>query len=289
MANIDLFDPKWIEMVFAGKNQEYGAYKLRKGTSSRNIKALLILFAAALLIGGYLFVKVKMDEEARRLAEYNAQMELSKLQEQAEKDRQQQEDKPKPPPPPEQMQVPEERATQKLTPPEIKKDELVKEENQMKQVSDLDKNVAIGAENKEGTDERIVPPSAVEAPPPPPPPPAEAPKEEVKQDVENKIFEVVEQQPSFPGGQGALMSWLASNIHYPPVAEENGIQGRVVVSFVVEKDGSITQVQVVRGVDPSLDKEAVRVTKSMPKWTPGKQNGQAVRVKYNLPVTFKLQ
>ena len=289
MANIDLFDPKWIEMVFAGKNQEYGAYKLRKGTSSRNIKDLLILFAAALLIGGYLFVKVKMDEEARRLAEYNAQMELSKLQEQAEKDRKEQEDKPKPPPPPEQMQVPEERATQKLTPPEIKKDELVKEENQMKQVSDLDKNVAIGAENKEGTDERIVPPSAVEAPPPPPPPPAEAPKEEVKQDVENKVFDVVEQQPSFPGGQGALMSWLASNIHYPPVAEENGIQGRVVVSFVVEKDGSITQVQVVRGVDPSLDKEAVRVTKAMPKWTPGKQNGQAVRVKYNLPVTFKLQ
>ena len=173
MANIDLFDPKWIEMVFAGKNQDYGAYKLRKGTSSRNIKALLILFAAALLIGGYLFVKVKMDEEARRLAEYNAQMELSKLQEQAEKDRKEQEDKPKPPPPPEQMQVPEERATQKLTPPEIKKDELVKEENQMKQVSDLDKNVAIGAENKEGTDERIVPPSAVEAPPPNPPPPAE--------------------------------------------------------------------------------------------------------------------
>ena len=92
----------------------------------------MILFAAALLIGGYLFVKVKMDEEARRLAEYNAQMELSKLQEQAEKDRKEQEDKPKPPPPPEQMQVPEERATQKLTPPEIKKDELVKEENQMK-------------------------------------------------------------------------------------------------------------------------------------------------------------
>ena len=99
----------------------------------------------------------------------------------------------------------------------------------------------------------------------------------------------MEQPPSFPGGNAALMSWLSSNIHYPPVAEENGIQGRVVVSFVVEPDGSITNVQVVRGVDPSLDKEAVRVTKAMPKWQPGKQNGQAVRVKYNLPVTFKLQ
>ena len=117
----------------------------------------------------------------------------------------------------------------------------------------------------------------------------EEPKQEVKQEVTQKIFDVVEQQPSFPGGQSALLSWLSSNIHYPPVAEENGIQGRVVVSFVVEPDGSISNVQVVRGVDPSLDKEAVRVTKAMPKWVPGKQNGQAVRVKYNLPVTFKLQ
>ena len=283
MAKIDLFDPKWIEMVFAGKNQEYGAYKLRKGTSSRNIKSLLILTAAVLLIGGYLAWKVIEEQRAKEMAAYNAQLELSKLEEQAKKERK--EEKPKPLPQPEQMQVPEERATQKFTAPEIKKDELVKEENQVKQADELDKNVAMGAENKEGTDERIVPPSAVEAPPPPP----EAPKEEVKQEVTQKIFDVVEQQPQFPGGQTALLQWLSSNIHYPPVAEENGIQGRVVVSFVVEPDGSISNVQVVRGVDPSLDKEAVRVTKAMPKWVPGKQNGQAVRVKYNLPVTFKLQ
>ena len=114
-------------------------------------------------------------------------------------------------------------------------------------------------------------------------------KEEPKVEVQQKIFDVVEQQPSFPGGNGALMQWLGQNIHYPAVAEENGIQGRVVVSFVVEPDGSISNVQVVRGVDPSLDKEAVRVCKQMPKWNPGKQNGQAVRVKYNLPVQFKLQ
>lgn len=283
MAKIDLFDPKWIDMVFAGKNQEYGAYKLRKGTSSRNIKSLLILTAAVLLIGGYLAWKVIEEQRAKEMAAYNAQLELSKLEEQAKKERK--EEKPKPLPQPEQMQVPEERATQKFTAPEIKKDELVKEENQVKQADELDKNVAMGAENKEGTDERIVPPSAVEAPPPPP----EAPKEEVKQEVTQKIFDVVEQQPQFPGGQTALLQWLSSNIHYPPVAEENGIQGRVVVSFVVEPDGSISNVQVVRGVDPSLDKEAVRVTKAMPKWVPGKQNGQAVRVKYNLPVTFKLQ
>ena len=84
------------------------------------------------------------------------------------------------------------------------------------------------------------------------------------------------------------MNWLRNNVRYPAVAEENGIQGRVVVSFVVERNGSITDVQVVKSVDPSLDKEAARVVKSMPNWVPGKQNGSAVRVKYNVPVTFRL-
>ena len=93
----------------------------------------------------------------------------------------------------------------------------------------------------------------------------------------------------FPGGDAALMSYLANNIHYPTVAAENGVQGRVVVGFVVERDGSITDVSVLRGVDPSLDREAMRVVKSMPRWTPGKQNGSAVRVKYQVPVAFRLQ
>ena len=106
---------------------------------------------------------------------------------------------------------------------------------------------------------------------------------------EEKVFEVVEQMPSFPGGDAALMEWLGKHINYPVVAQENGVQGRVVISFVVEKDGSITDVKVARSVDPSLDKEAVRVVKSMPKWIPGKQNGSSVRVKYNVPVKFTLQ
>ena len=104
-----------------------------------------------------------------------------------------------------------------------------------------------------------------------------------------KVFTVVEQMPSFPGGDAALMSYLANNIHYPTVAAKNGVQGRVVVGFVVERDGSITDVSVLRGVDPSLDREAMRVLKSMPRWTPGKQNGSAVRVKYQVPVAFRLQ
>ncbi len=105
---------------------------------------------------------------------------------------------------------------------------------------------------------------------------------------EDKAFDVVEQMPSFIGGDAALMKYLNKNVKYPVIAEENGIQGRVVINFIVECDGSITNVKVTRSVDPSLDKEAARVIKSMPKWNPGKQNGSAVRVKFTLPVTFRL-
>lgn len=106
----------------------------------------------------------------------------------------------------------------------------------------------------------------------------------------SKVFDVVEQMPSFPGGMGALMQFLASHIKYPVVAEMNGIQGRVICTYIVEEDGSITNISVSRSVDPLLDAEAVRVISSMPKWTPGKlSNGEVCRVKFTLPVTFKLQ
>ncbi len=118
-----------------------------------------------------------------------------------------------------------------------------------------------------------------------PPPPPKAKKEEVTEE----IFVVVEEQPEFPGGNTAMMKFLSDNIKYPVIAQENGIQGRVITNFVVERDGSITDVQVVRGVDPSLDKEAVRVIQSMPKWKPGKQRGSTVRVRFTLPVVFRLQ
>ena len=103
-----------------------------------------------------------------------------------------------------------------------------------------------------------------------------------------KCFDVVDEMPSFPGGQGALMSYLASNVKYPTVAQENGVQGRVIVSFIVEKDGSLTDIQVSRSVDPALDREAMRVVKYMPKWKPGKNHGIPVRVKYTVPVVFRL-
>jgi len=106
---------------------------------------------------------------------------------------------------------------------------------------------------------------------------------------EGEVFEVVEQNPSFPGGNDALMKWLSKNLKYPASAQDNGIQGRVMVQFVVNKDGSIVDPKVVRSIDPALDKEALRVVSAMPKWQPGKQRGKTVRVRFTLPVLFRLQ
>ena len=113
---------------------------------------------------------------------------------------------------------------------------------------------------------------------------------EEEEPEEQTIFEVVEQMPEFPnGGMAGLMQYLSKNIKYPTIAQENGTQGRVTVQFVVNRDGSIVDAKVLRGVDPYLDKEAIRVISSMPKWTPGVQNGKKVRVKFTVPVSFRLQ
>ncbi len=281
MPKIDIFDPKWVDMVFANKNKEYGAYQLRMGTSGRNMKAIIILLAAALLTGGYLVYKIKAQQaEEERLAYMEAQ-ELAKLREQAKK----KEDQPKIPPKVEpKKEIPEVRESQKFTAPVIKKDELVKEENVVKQMDKLDENVAVSTKDQEGVKDRTVEAVrndiAVNT----------EPKQEVKQEVTQKVFDAVEQMPSFPGGQGALLSYLGSHVKYPAIAEQNNIQGKAIVGFIVEPNGSVSGVNIMRSAgDPSLDQEAMRVVASMPRWNPGKQNGQAVRVKYQVPITFKLQ
>lgn len=107
--------------------------------------------------------------------------------------------------------------------------------------------------------------------------------------ADDEIFAVVEEMPSFPGGDAALMSYISKNIKYPSIATENGIQGRVICTFVINRDGKVTNAEVIRSVDPSLDKEALRVINNMPAWKPGKQRGKPVRVKYTLPIVFRLQ
>jgi protein TonB len=284
MAKIDLIDPKWVDMVFEKKNKEYGAYQLRKGTSSRNIRSIIILVIAAGLVGGFLAYKVHADKVAEEQRAYMEALELSKLQEQAKKEQKKEEKKIQPKVEP-KKEIPEVRESQKFTAPVIKKDELVKEENQVKQMDALKKDVAVSNQDQEGTKDRTVEAVRNDIAVNVPPPPVEK-KEEVKQVVENKVFDIAEQMPSFKGN---VNQWLSQNLTYPAVAAENGIQGRVIVNFVVEKDGSISNVQVVRSVDPALDREAVNVVKRMPKWNPGMNNGQPARVKFTLPVTFKLQ
>lgn len=277
MAKIDLIDNGWVDLVFEGKNQAYGAYQLRKNTGVRNLKALITMFIGFAIIAAIVIAKVSIENYiASQNAAIEADVELQSLAEKKEAKVEKKDE-----PEVEKIEVERVKSSVAFTVPEIKKDNEVKEEQEMKSQEELQEtNTAIGAFNVEGNDEtagEVLTTKEVIAEP-------EPPKVE-----ETKVFDVVEQMPSFPGGQGALMSWLGSNIKYPVVAEENGVQGRVVCTFVVERDGSITDVKVVRGVDPSLDKEAVRVLKAMPKWIPGKQNGSAVRVKYTVPVTFRLQ
>lgn len=276
MSKIDLINNSWVDLVFEGKNHAYGAYQLRKETGKRNIYSLLIMFAIGVAIAAVVAVKGVVENAMRNDVAMEADVELAKLAEKQEAKVEKKEE-----PKIEKLEVEKVKSSVKFTAPEIKKDDEVKPEDELKSQDDLSKiNTAIGAFDVTGNDEaagEVLKAKETIAQP-------EPPKEE-----ETKVFDVVEQMPSFPGGPSALFEYLSKNIKYPVVAEENGIQGRVIVSFVVERDGSITDVRVVKSVDPSLDKEAQRVVKSMPRWIPGKQNGSAVRVKYTVPVTFRLQ
>lgn len=277
MAKIDLISRDWTEMVFEGRNKEYGAYRLRKNAGKRNLYSLITIFIAALAIWGGISL-VKFVESRTKTVAQTSVAELSALNQPKKKAVVKQQQKVK-------LEQPEKvvervKSSVKFTAPVIKKDDEVKPEDELKTQDELmNTKTAIGALDVKGNDdangEVLKIKEAVAQP---------EPKPEVE-----KVFDVVEQMPSFPGGPSALMEWLSNNVKYPVVAQENGVQGRVVVSFVVERDGSITDVKVVRGVDPSLDKEASRVVRAMPRWIPGKQNGSAVRVKYNVPVAFRLQ
>lgn len=277
MAKIDLISRDWTEMVFEGRNKEYGAYRLRKNAGKRNLYSLITIFIAALAIWGGISL-VKFVESRTKSVAQTSVAEFSALNQPKKKAEVKQQKKVK-------LEQPEKvvervKSSVKFTAPVIKKDDEVKPEDELKTQDELmSTKTAIGALDVKGNDdangEVLKIKEAVAQP---------EPKPEVE-----KVFDVVEQMPSFPGGPSALMEWLSNNVKYPVVAQENGVQGRVVVSFVVERDGSITDVKVVRGVDPSLDREASRVVRAMPRWIPGKQNGSAVRVKYNVPVAFRLQ
>lgn len=277
MSKIDLISGEWTELVFAGRNQAYGAYKLRQGTGKRNVISIIAVVCLIIACQIGLTIKKAADAEAAKRAAMNQAVELSKLEQPKKAEVKQKQIKVEP-----EKVVEQVKSSIKFTAPVIKKDSEVRPEDELKtQDQIMETKTAIGSFDVKGNDDvngEVLKAKEVIAQPEPP-----------KHEEESKVFDVVEQMPSFPGGNGALLEYLASHVKYPVVAQENGVQGRVIVSFVVEKDGSITDVRVVRSVDPSLDREAARVVSSMPRWTPGKQNGSAVRVKYNVPVMFKLQ
>lgn len=278
MSKIDLISGEWADMVFAGRNQSYGAYALRKDTGKRNVISIIAVFALAIACQVGLTIKNIADEAAAKRAAMTQVVELSALQ-QPKKEAKVEQKKINVEP---EKVVEKVKSSIKFTAPVIKKDNEVKPEDELKSQDELlNTKTAIGSFDVKGNDEangQVLKAQEAIAQPEPP-----------KQEEENKVFDVVEQMPSFPGGNSALMEYLGKNVKYPVVAQENGVQGRVVVSFVVERDGSVTDVKVAKSVDPSLDREAARVVGSMPRWIPGKQNGSAVRVKYNVPVAFRLQ
>ena len=277
MSKIDLISSDWVDLVFEGRNKAYGAYRLRKSTTKRNILAMVAV--VLLLIVAFIILTVKnfVDEQRAKVAMTQV-AELTNYDQPKKKAEVKQK----------KVEVEPERVVErvkssiKFTAPVIKKDDEVKPDEELKTQDELmSTKTAIGTFDVKGNDDangEILKAKEVIAEPEPP-----------KHEEENKVFDIVEQQPLFPGGPAALMKYLSENTKYPVVAQENGVQGRVTVQFVVEKDGSISDVHVLRGVDPSLDKEAVRVVKSMPRWTPGKQNGITVRVNYRVPVLFRLQ
>ncbi len=262
------------DIVFENRNKAYGAYDLRKVYRPTLTKSMLI-GGAIFLLGMVAPTLISLFPSATD--EVNmSEVDLMKMPPPPIDPNE------PPPPPPPPIEIPKV-ATIKFLPPEVKKDEEVPEETPPPTVEEL-KEVAVADKTQEGdpnAEEAIVAPEET------------APvKEEVKAvevEKEDQVFQVVEQQPEFPGGAGALMSYLGKNIKYPAAASRANVSGRVFMTFIVNTDGSIQGAEVLKGLGFGCDEEALRVVRSMPKWKPGKQSGRPVRVKYNLPVSFVLE
>ncbi len=279
--DVDLSSKEWRDIIFEGKNKEFGAYELRKASDARHNKAMIVvvIFIAIAFILPLLVNTVlpKADETITDEAEQAlvALVEDATEEEEEPEEEQQRYEEEKPEVLPEEVLN-----TVKVTELAIVDDDQVTKEDEIKTQDELkDTQTAFGQTDfDKGTDDLNVVREHKD----------EIVVEEKKPEPE-KVFTAVEQMPQFPGGEGELMKYISQNIKYPAMAMENGVQGRVVVQFVVTKDGSVGEVKVVRGKDPDLDREAVRVVKSLPKFIPGKMNGQAVNVWYTLPINFKLQ
>lgn len=266
MADL-LFKNSWTNVIFEGKNQEYGAYELRGLYNKYITRALVVaiviftFFISLPLVMSYLNIGKEEKFE-------NVEVNLELLPPPPV------DPNTPPPPPPPKIEIPQVAAAVKFLPPKVEEDEKVQDEAPPT-VDDM-KDKVISTQNIEG--ETGVD-NLIEEP---------APAQQVVEEVKEEVFLVVEEMPEFPGGQAAMMKHIASNIKYPRVAQQQGLEGRVIVNFVINSKGEVDNVEVVKGIGGGCDEEAVRVIKSLPKFKPGKQNGRPVSVKFTVPIKFAL-
>lgn len=271
--DIDLNSPKWMDLIFEGKNRAYGAYVLRNESSDRHLKALFIVLIVGLavvylpgIISGLIPEKIEEVESENYVVQ---EVNMADIEKEVPEENIIREMNPVPPPP-------VMKATVKLTTPVIAPDEEVADEDLMATQDELtDTKASISVANvegslTEGTDIADLEDNKV-----------------IIQAEEIEPFDAVETDPLFPGGMEALYKWVEKNMKYPKIAAEQGIGGRVIIRFVVNQDGSVDRATIFKSVDPSIDAEAIRIISKMPKWTPGENNGRAVPVWYTLPLLFE--
>lgn len=278
--DVDLSSKEWLDIVFDGKNKEYGAYEMRATSTSRHNKAVIIVLLALVVVMVLLilsvsgvFTRAEEEDVVAAGTQENVAMYDAEAEEEIEEV--------------EEIEIPEEQ-------PVIEKEEVAnqiqntiidivedeKVENEVKNQEELreDNRMIGGQDISDGVDDitkAVVTQEVIVV--------EEKPVEDIVYTTAN-----VQQQPSFVGGEQAMYKWIRDNMVYPPVAAEEGIQGRVIVEFVVSKTGAIENVRAIRGPHKALEAEAVRVVKAMPAWNPGRNNGQPVKVTYVLPVNFRL-
>lgn len=266
--DINLNSSEWCDIVFEGKNQSYGAYKMRQTSPKRHVRAFIISFIFIAFIASLptLIQKVKSLQPKQKMTELTTISNL-KLDEEVKEQNIKHETEAPPPP--------KLKSTIQFTAPVITNAADVKEEDEMKSQEDLKTSkVTISVADVKGSQDA----DAVDI----------ADLQQHKVIVEEKPLLTAEQSPEFPGGEQELMKFISENLHYPSVAAETGVEGRVTIRFVVSKTGDVTNVEVIRGLDAACDKEALRVVRMMPKWIPGRQNGRNVPVFFTLPILYKL-
>lgn len=280
-TQINLSSREWCDLVFEGKNKDFGAYVIRTESTKRHNKALLWTLIGTILFGllAFGFVKANQYLEEKKLIEQGEQkvvfIDMTNEADEPEPEVIEHEK-------PEVLQE-EVLKTYTATELQIVEDESVREEDEIVSQDERMQTDAFAGRvtNSQGSTDlnnfKDVSDVVVE------------PEKPVVDNKPEEIFKSVEQMPQFPGGEAALMKFLSSHINYPPMAAENDVQGKVIVQFVVDKTGKVGEVTVVRSVDKDLDHEAIRVCQALPKFTPGRQNGRPVSVWYTLPIQFKLQ